>query len=295
MTGERAGDAAPAPRPPVPFWAHLAPFLGYFLAAHLVGEDSPFSVAAGAAAAGALLVWGRPWRDAAVWAHVAPFALWMSVMYGLGDPESPAAWKYALRTAAGFALLWSVRPWRWYARPQLRNLPLAVAVGLGVIAVWVGFESPWFRAHAPGLAEFYERWLVGPLPAGLGKLREPLAATPHAPSVSGWPLFAVHVFGTSVVIAMIEEFFWRGFLYRWLSGRDFLQVPLRHYDAPMFFAVAAIFGLEHAEWFAGIVCGLAFAALLRRTGDLWAVIAAHATANLALSVYVVATGQYRFW
>lgn len=288
----------PAPPPATatpPFWAHVAPFLAYFFASHLVGEHSPWSVVAGAAAAAALLAWQRPWRDAATWAHVAPFCLWLSIM-SLGSGTDEAAPRmYALRTAAGFALLCALRPWRWYGPLRARHVPLAVAVGLGVIFVWIFFETPWFRAHAPGLADFYERWLVGPLPQGFGKLREPLAAAPHAPGASGWPLFVVHMFGTSVVIAAIEEFFWRGFLYRWLSGRDFLKVPLQHYDRAVFVAVAAIFGVEHAEWVAGIVCGLAFAWLLRRTGDMWAAILAHGTANFALGLYVVLTGDYRFW
>ena len=196
-----------------------------------------------------------------------------------------------MRTLAGTAALAWARPWRWYAPLRVRNVPLAFGVGVAVLAVWVGFETPWFKSAAPALAEFYERFLVMPF----GRLREPLTSTPHAPGVTGWALFAVHMFGTSVVIAVIEEFFFRSFLYRWLQGKSFLDVALTHYDRTLFFAVAVVFGLEHAEWFAGILCGLAFAWLLRRTGDIWAAIVAHGTTNFLLGWYALGTGAWWFW
>ena len=282
------GELTPRTTPETPFWAHLLPFFAFFFFAHVCEHFSPWHWLAATAAAAAALAWQRPWRDAAVWAHVMPFALWLALMTGLGDP---AGWKYAVRTAAcAIALAWA-RPWRWYAPVRLRHVPLALAVGLAVLALWVGLETPWFKSAAPGGAALYERFLVLPL----GRLREPLASTPYAPDVTGWTLFAVHMFGTSVVIATIEEFFFRGFFYRWLLGRNFLEVALTKYDATVFFAVAAVFGLEHAEWFAGILCGLAFAWLLRRTGDLWAAVIAHGTTNFLLGLYVLVFRQWHFW
>jgi membrane protease YdiL (CAAX protease family) len=275
-----------------PIWAHILPFVAFFFVAHLLGDDTPRAIAAGAAAAVGALAWLKPWRDAPTWAHVAPFALWLALMSGLGDPTGG---KYAIRTVAGAALLIAVRPWRWYGPLRLRNVPLALAVGLAIFIVWVGLESDAVRAAAPGLAVFYEKFLVGPLPGGFGNLREPLAAYPYLPSVTGWPLFAVHMFGTSVVIAIVEEFFWRGFLYRWLCGRNFLDVAVTRMDTPMWLATAALFGVEHAEWFAGIVCGLAFAWIVLRTGDIWAAILAHGVTNFLLGLYVLRTDSWWFW
>lgn len=287
----------PAIRPaaahaPVPFWAHILPFFAFFFSAHVLGHFEPWNWLAGALVSAAALAWQRPWRDTAVWAHVMPFALWLSLMTGLGDP---AAWKYSVRTVAGLgALLW-VRPWQWYGPLRWKNAGLALAVGVAVFVVWVGFESTWVRAWWPGLAEFYEKWAVGPIPDGLGKLREPLKSFPYDPTRTGWIPFVLHMIGTSVIIAVIEEFFWRGFLYRWLAGKNFLALPVQHWDGVLYVVVAVLFGLEHAEWFAGIVCGLAFAGLLRRTGDIWAVILAHGTTNFVLGLYVVLFRQWHFW
>lgn len=286
----------PIPGPPageaVPFWAHLLPFFGFFFISHMLENLEPWNWLGGAVAALTALAWQKPWRDRAVWAHVMPFALWIALMTGLGDP---AGWKYAIRSLVCAAALIAARPWRWYEPLRWKNLGWAMAVGFGVFAIWVGFESPWFKQGCPALAQFYERWLVGPIPDGFGKLREPLAGSPYDPATTGWGLFAIHLLGTSVVIAIIEEFFWRGFLYRWLSGKNFLRVPIRHWDRAIFWGVAVLFGIEHAEWLAGILCGLAFAWILLRTGDIWAVIIAHGVTNFILSWYVLVFRQWHFW
>jgi len=47
--------------------------------------------------------------------------------------------------------------------------------------------------------------------------------------------------------------------------------------------------------FAGILAGLAYGWLYRASGNLWAPIAAHATTNLLLGVWVLSTGSWRFW
>jgi uncharacterized protein len=97
------------------------------------------------------------------------------------------------------------------------------------------------------------------------------------------------------VIAVIEEFFWRGFLYRWLLGREFLKVDLGRFNAVLFIAVAVLFGIEHDRWLAGIVAGAAYGLLLLRTRDIWAVAAAHGVTNFLLGWYVLATGAYELW
>ncbi|GEM_PF-528734 len=277
---------------PVPFWAHLLPFVAFGFVSHLLGDDAVWARAAGIAAGAATLVWQRPWRDAATWAHVAPFAFWLTAMMSAAEPSAS---NYTLRTLGGAGLLAAVRPWRWYGPLHPRNLGWALAAGLLVFVVWVGPESDAFRRAAPGMAEFYERFLVGPLPSGFGRLRESLRAYPYLPARTGWTAFAIHMFGTSVVIAAIEEFFWRGFLYRWLCARDFLEFPVTRLDAPVWLAVAALFGLEHAEWFAGIVAGLVYGGLVLRTGDLWAAVVAHGTTNFLLGLHVLLTDSWWFW
>ena len=101
--------------------------------------------------------------------------------------------------------------------------------------------------------------------------------------------------GSAFVIAVSEEFFWRGFLYRWMLGKNFLRVDAGRLDPMMFPAVAVLFGLEHAQWLAGIVAGLAYGWVYWRTRDIWAAAASHVVTNFLLGLYVLATGQYHFW
>lgn len=58
---------------------------------------------------------------------------------------------------------------------------------------------------------------------------------------------------------------------------------------------SVVFALEHRLWFAGLLAGLVYGELYRRTGTLWIVIFAHALTNGFLGGYVVATGSWGFW
>ncbi len=223
----------------------------------------------------------------ATWAHVAPFALWLGLMFIGGEA---AAWKYAIRSALGLALFLWFRPWRWYGAPSLRHVPLALAVGVAVFAAWVLPESAWV-ARWSSLRDLYLQWAVTPF----GRLPEVTEPSPYAPAVCGWALALVRLAGSAFVIAAIEEFFWRAFLCRWLEGRDFLSVDPGRVRALTVVLVAVVFGFEHDRWLVGILAGLAYGFLYTRTRDVWSAVLAHVTTNLLLGVYVLATGSYGFW
>ena len=224
-------------------------------------------------------------------AHLVPFLAWVLMMQFLDLPGFPPAWRYAFQTAVGIVLLLALRPWRWYAPLRIRHLPLAFGVGVLVFVAWVGMETAWVGRTTPGLQDLYLRWAVLPL----GKVPESLTRFPYAPEVCGWPLALVRLAGSAFVIAVSEEFFWRGFLYRWMVGKNFLRVDVSRFDPVMFPAVAILFGIEHAQWLAGIVAGLAYGWVYGRTRDIWAAAAAHVVTNFLLGLYVLATGRYHFW
>lgn len=231
----------------------------------------------------------------AIWAHTVPFMAWLLMMSLLGDPSGV---RYAIQTAGGLLLLLLFRPWRWYERPKLRNLPLALAVGLLVFVFWVGLESAFFKNAFPAISEFYERWLVDPM--RIGKLREPLEVGAdglyhYDPRVTGWPLFWVHMLGTTLVIGAIEEFMFRGFVYRWMQGSPFFKKPIGRMDAPMCILVSVLFALEHREWLMGFLCGLFYTWLMVRTRDIWAAVWAHAFTNGLLGWYALQSGAWWFW
>lgn len=223
----------------------------------------------------------------AIVAHIAPFVAWLFLMQMLGDP---AGWKYAVRAVLSLGLFLGLRPWRWYGAPRMRGMLLAVPAGVFVFAIWVLPESPWM-GRVPALQEFYLRWAVMPF----GALPEPVEATPYAPAVCGWALTLVKLAGSAFVIAVIEEFFWRGFIYRWMLARDFRSVDPGTLHIGMLVGVSLVFGFEHYRWLAGFMAGLVYAGVMIRTRDLGSACVAHVVTNLLLGIYVVATGSWQFW
>ena len=222
----------------------------------------------------------------ALFDHIAPFVAWLVLMELL--PRT--AWAYAVRAAVCLSLVLWCRPWRYYPRPDPRHLPLAAAVGALVCVLWILPElalwQPW-----PAVEQFYRQWGIMPP----WSAHPPVAASPYAPSAAGWPLTLARLLGSALVIAAIEEFFWRGFLYRWLIEREFLKVDPGRYLAWAFWLTVVLFGLEHDRWLVGMMAGAAYGWLYLRTRDLWAPICAHVVTNLLLGLYVLSAGAWDFW
>ncbi len=236
--------------------------------------------------------------------HVMPFAVWMILLFAVQvfnlatDPDNEHAlnlisfaWAYAWRAGLGVIALAIWRPWRHYAAPVRRNILPAIAVGGAVFVLWIGPETGLMQRLAPGLSTLYQKWLVLPF----GELREPLTIQPYAPATCGWPLTLVRLGGSALVIAVIEEFFWRGFLYRWIQNLDFLDIDPAKVHWLAFLGVSAAFAALHIEVAAAFITGLAYGWLYIRTRDIWAPTIAHITTNLLLGVYVLATGHHHFW
>ena len=141
----------------------------------------------------------------------------------------------------------------------------------------------------PGDGPSYFRPDIFPL------LPERHASLSYAPEVCGWALTIAKLLGSAFVISAAEEWFFRGFLYRWLRKGDFLTVDPARYDAQAFWTVVVLFGLEHDRWLAGMAAGAVYGWLVLKTGRIDPAIVAHATTNLALGLYVVLSRQYGFW
>ena len=185
---------------------------------------------------------------------------------------------YAIKVAIVAAVAWMCRStWRDLSpRPSPGALALATALGLGVAALGVGLDG------------YYPE-----LPF-LGGKRS--SFDPHAMPRAGMVAFvAVRLLGLVVLVPLIEELFWRSFLMRWVIDQDFARVPIGRVT-PLAAAVTSVaFGLAHPEWLPGLFTGLAWAWLVWRTKSLSTCVVSHAVANLALGLYVIATGDWKYW
>jgi CAAX prenyl protease-like protein len=199
---------------------------------------------------------------------------WMPADNAWGvDPR----WVYGLTVLVVGALL--LHWWPGYAelsppqRPGGRQVALSAAVGGAVFALWIVLDAPWMTLGEPA-APF----------------------VPLRPDGSAdWPLIAIRFAGAVLVVPVMEELFWRGFLMRWVERGRFTAVPPQDIGARAVLLSTFAFVLVHNLWLAAAAAGLAYAWLYVRTGRLWCAVIAHAVTNAALGVWVVATGNWQFW
>lgn len=229
---------------------------------------------------------GHTSTRAAIWRHALPFAVWIGIMMLPGD----GAWWYAARAAVSLLVLLWCRPWEFYPAPRWSDWVYGVPVGIAVLIVWIGLETPW-AGRIPAIQEFYLTWMVLPL----GDLPTVPDPSPYAPAVCGWPLTIVKLLGSAFVIASVEEFFWRGFLYRWLVDREFTETDLGAFEWQPFLLAVLFFGLEHHRWAAGLAAGVAYGGLMIWRRSIWAPVIAHVVTNLLLGLWVIQQNQYIFW
>lgn len=219
--------------------------------------------------------------------RAVPFAVFLVLTFFQDQfGEVGRYWMYAAKTIAGAAMIWALRPFieemRWKFSWE------AVAVGVGVFVMWVGIDS------------FYPKLDELSVKLGMSKAAEARAGwNPHAQfghgAALGWFFIVVRILGSSLVVPPMEEVFFRSFIYRYLVKQEFITVPLGLFAWMPFLVTSLLFGLEHREWVAGILCGFAYQGLVCLKGRLGDAITAHAITNLLLGIWVVWRGAWGFW
>lgn len=214
-------------------------------------------------------------------ARILPFAVYIGFLM-LGQQLATAApgwdlrWLYAFQI--GTVLLTLALFARSYvelgdaAGVRARDWLLAAGAGAAVFVVWVNLDLPWARVGDAG---------------GFDPSR--------ADGSRDWTLIGIRLFGAAVVVPVMEELFWRSFILRWVRHSDFLRVAPAAAGLRALLVSALLFGVEHDLWLAGILAGLVYGGLYMRSASLWPPIAAHALTNLLLGLWVLATGNWRFW
>ena len=210
-----------------------------------------------------------------------PFGLYIALLVLEGllpdwAPDFDVRWLYPLKVglvALALAVLWRhYTELRSYGLP-LKHLLLSLAVGVVVLVLWVNLDAGWM--------------LMGEAGKGFNPGNE-------AGQID-WLLVTFRIAGAALVVPIMEELFWRSFLQRWVQQSDFMALEPAQIGLKALLIASALFALEHLQWFAGLVAGLAYGWLYIRTRNLWAPIIAHAVTNGALGAYVVATGRWSFW
>lgn len=221
-----------------------------------------------------------PRRDAAgTAAYIVPFVTLLVLLAALPALSIAPAPAYIARTVvvAAALLLFSRRA------IDLRTArPLAsILAGLAIFAVWIAPDLLW-----PG---YREHWLFR------NALMHAGPAVPDAERTGAAFLF-FRIAGSALIVPVVEELFWRGWMMRWLISPHFEKAPLGAYTARAFWITALLFASEHgAYWDVGLAAGIAFNWWMIRTRSLGDCILAHVAANAALAVYVLAAGKWEYW
>jgi CAAX prenyl protease-like protein len=215
--------------------------------------------------------------------------------------KPPAAAAYIAPFAVFIALRWLPFPPEWLAPVRCILVAATLAVfsrqaigrrcvfvlgsvmlGAAVMAIWIGPDLLWH-----GYRDF---WLFQNGLTGIARSSIPEHLRQNAFFI------AVRVLESAVLVPILEELFWRGWVMRWMIRSDFESVPLGQYTALSFWGVAILFAMEHGPyWEVGLIAGVAYNWWLVRTRNLADCMLAHAVTNALLAGYVLAFNQWQYW
>jgi exosortase E/protease (VPEID-CTERM system) len=205
-------------------------------------------------------------------AYLVPFLAILAASFVSKAASGYFEWLYPLRfVAAAIAL--------WLFRAELRKLNwrfgwIAPLTGAAMFLLWM----------APAW------WMREPSVSQLGAA---LAALSPAARVT-WIAFRVAAAAITVPIA--EELAFRGYLARRVMNREFDTVPLQSLTPLSMGVSSVVFGLLYGQhWIAGILAGLAYAAVAKWRGRFGDAVIAHATSNLLLAAWVLLRGDWAQW
>lgn len=176
--------------------------------------------------------------------------------------------------------------WPGYRQFPRRVTVLGILVGLIGAAVWIG------------LAELQvEQRLLAPL--GLDRFIDLGRRSAFNPwqemngALGAGAFLTIRLLGLVAMVPVIEEFFLRGFVMRFLVDNKWWEVPIGKVNRTAVIAGTLVPMLAHpaellaaAAWFSLVTW------LMVRTKSLWDCVAAHAVTNLILGVYVLCSGDW---
>jgi CAAX prenyl protease-like protein len=225
----------------------------------------------------------RPTINRRLLAFTAPIMLFLlllglrDVLARIGGPfwvNSAAYWIYPTQTIlCGGLIAWF---WQEYSLNWPQRTGFGVAIGLLVFFLWISPQA--FFGFAPRLIGF-----------------DPTIFADR--KLLYWTTIFFRFLRLVLVVPLVEEIFWRGFLLRFLVDERFNTVPFGKFSWTSFAIVSLAFGFSHpsADWPAAIVTGMFYNGVAYVTKNLSTCVLTHAVTNLLLGLWIMRTGQWGFW
>jgi CAAX prenyl protease-like protein len=216
-------------------------------------------------------------------AFTAPMMLFLALL-GLKDAlkkvggpfwvSSAEYWIFPAQTILCGALLYWF--WREYRLQRPQRASFGLAIGFLVFVLWISPQA--FFGFSPRTVGF-----------------DPTIFANQ--TLLYWFTIFFRFLRLVLVVPLLEEIFWRGFLLRFLVNEDFEQVPFGKFSWVSFAIVTLAFGFSHprADWPAAILTGMLYNWVAYRTKSLSTCVLTHAVTNLLLGVWIMKTGQWGFW
>lgn len=158
----------------------------------------------------------------------------------------------------------------------------SVLLGVAVFLIWIAPDVLWpaYRTH----------WLFD------NPITEKASSSLPGHLKSNMAFLVLRVMGSVLIVPVLEELFWRGWMLRWLIRPEFWKVPPGAYSASAFWIVAILFASEHGPyWEVGLLAGIIYNWWIIRTKSLANCILAHAVTNACLAAYVLFYNQWQYW
>ena len=188
--------------------------------------------------------------------------------------DAPEYWVYPVQTFVCAALLaWF---WREYNLRRVAGTLFTIVVAVFVFLLWISPQA--FFGFAPRSDGFNPNTFSD----------QPIAY---------WTTVILRFLRLVIVVPLVEEIFWRGFLLRYLINDKFTAVPVGAFSWLSFGVVTIGFTLMHSssDWAAAFVTGALYNLVAYRTKSLSSCVLAHAVTNLLLGLWIMWSGQWGFW
>lgn len=241
-------------------------------------------------------------------AHVTPFAVFMGFMLLLafGAPliewkhpdapwwrQNPAHFVYPIQTLVTLGVLaryWRDYTFNWSLKWSIAGVVFG-AVGIGFWLLPTHLYDAWGLTGEP---EGWMKWLG--IASRRGEGYDPSIFTDPS---AWWTLVSLRFLRAVVVVALVEEIFWRGFLMRFVCDweGDYWRQPFGRAHWISYLIVTGLFILAHGgpDRPAAFVYGSLTYLLCVWSKNLGACVIMHATANLLMCLYIMQTGKYGLW
>lgn len=217
--------------------------------------------------------------------YVLPFCLYLLPAM-LEPSDSQSATYMLICTLKGLLATGALILFRKsYPKFSPRGFGLAVAGGIVGFGVWIGLvyaQSAVPAIHNAIISVQGTRAGFNPFADG-------------SPTPLQIAFTAVRLLELVIVVPLVEEIFWRGFLSRYLISDDFEKVPEGVFTTTSFLVVSLMFAAVHPEVFAAFAWGSLVNLIYIRTMNIWACVLTHSVTNAILGVFVLTNKAWYLW